>query len=261
MVLIFLGSGRSTVVIFLTIPLSILAALIGLYATGNTLNSMTLGGLALAVGRVVDDSIVVLENTVRHLGMGKRPLDAAKEAAEEVAMPVIVSTVTTIVVFFPVVFLPGLGRFLFSPLALSVAFAMIASYVLAMTLIPAYSARFMRQQEQRVEAETETHTSKLAGLAKKLEGLKDSYEYWLRKALRRRKAVLVAAGAAFAITLALYPLLGKELFPPIDAGQFTIRVRAASGTRIELSEALASDVEAVIRQVIPKNEINTIVAN
>ncbi len=124
MVLVFLGSARFTVVVTLTIPLSILAALIGLYATGNTLNSMTLGGLALAVGRLVDDSIVVLENTVRHLRMGKPALDAAREAAEEVAMPVIVSTITTVVVLSPVVFLTGLGRFLFSPLALSVAFAM-----------------------------------------------------------------------------------------------------------------------------------------
>src|SRR5712691_5183462 len=142
MVLVFLGSARFTVVIFLTIPLSILAAFIGLYATSNTLNSMTLGGLALAIGRLVDDSVVVLENTVRHLRMGKTALAAARDAAEEVAMPVIVSTVTTVVVFFPVVFLTGLGRFLFSPLALSVAFAMTASYILAMTLIPAYSARF-----------------------------------------------------------------------------------------------------------------------
>ncbi len=261
MVLLFLGSARFTIVIFLTIPLSILAAIIGLYATGDTLNSMTLGGLALAVGRLVDDSIVVLENTVRHLRMGKPALAAAREAAEEVAMPVIVSTITTIVVFFPVVFLTGLGRFLFSPLALSVAFAMIASYILAMTLIPAYSARFMRQGEQPVEGEAERHTGRFAVVARRLEGLKDKYEYWLRKALRRRKAVLVAASAAFVIALSLYPLLGKELFPPIDAGQFTIRVRAASGTRIELSEASASEVESVVREVIPKSEINTIVTN
>src|SRR5439155_512287 len=146
MVLVFLGSVRYTVVVSLTIPLSILAALIGLYATGNTLNSMTLGGLALAVGRLVDDSIVVLENTVRHLRMGKTAFEAARDAAEEVAMPVIVSTITTVVVLSPVVFLTGLGRFLFSPLALSVAFAMGASYVLAMTLIPAYSARFLKPE-------------------------------------------------------------------------------------------------------------------
>jgi CzcA family heavy metal efflux pump len=256
MVLLFLGSARFTVVIFLTIPLSILAAIIGLYATGNTLNSMTLGGLALAVGRLVDDSIVVLENTVRHLRMGKPPLTAAREAAEEVAMPVVVSTITTIVVFFPVVFLTGLGRFLFSPLALSVAFAMSASYVLAMTLIPTFSARFMRPEEQVPESAP----GRIAVVAKKLEGLKDIYEIWLRKVILRRKPVLAVAVVSVLVAVSLYPLLGKELFPPIDAGQFTILARAASGTRIELSEALASDIESVVREAIP-NEINTIVTN
>jgi CzcA family heavy metal efflux pump len=261
MVLIFLGSARSTVVIFLTIPLSILAALIGLYATGNTLNSMTLGGLALAVGRLVDDSIVVLENTVRHLRMGKRPLDAAKEAAEEVAMPVIVSTITTVVVFFPVVFLTGLGRFLFSPLALSVAFAMAASYVLALTLIPAYSVRFLDTEKEAVNEEGLKRRGVMAGLATRLEGLKDRYEVWLRRALARRGALLAAAGAIFAVALALYPILGKELFPPIDAGQFMILVRAPSGTRIELSEALSAQVENTVREVIPVKDLNTIVSN
>jgi len=259
MVLVFLGSARSTVVIFLTIPLSILAALIGLYATGNTLNSMTLGGLALAVGRLVDDSIVVLENTVRHLRMGKRPLEAAREAAEEVAMPVVVSTITTVVVFFPVVFLAGLGRFLFSPLALSVAFAMSASYVLALTLIPAYSAHFLR-----VGAPHEEHLEQhgvFGGLAARLERLKEIYEVWVRKAIGRRKPLLLAAGATFVAALALYPLLGKELFPPIDAGQFTILVRAPSGTRIELGEALSARIESAVREIIPPKELNTIVSN
>ena len=259
MVLVFLGSARFTTVVFLTIPLSILAALIGLYATGNTLNSMTLGGLALAIGRLVDDSIVVLENTVRHLRMGKAALAAASDAAEEVAMPVVVSTITTVVVFFPVVFLTGLGRFLFSPLALSVAFSMAASYVLAMTLIPAYSARFLKPEAERQEPEQ--RPSFFARVAAKLEGLKDIYERWLEKALARRRLVLIGAGSAFAMALALYPFLGKELFPPIDAGQFTILVRAPSGTRIELSEELASGVEAAVRDVIPAGEINTIVAN
>ncbi len=282
MVLVFLGSARFTVMIFLTIPLSILAALIALYATGNTLNSMTLGGLALAVGRLVDDSIVVLENTVRHLRMGKSPLTAARDAAEEVAMPVIVSTITTVVVFFPVVFLTGLGRFLFSPLALSVAFAMAASYVLAMTLIPAYSARFLKPEDRAVAAVSDrreesaseeprgesavrdrrySHGGMLAGLADRLEGIKDRYEGWLSKALARRRALLVTAGLTFAIVLGLYPFLGKELFPPIDAGQFTILVRAPSGTRIELSEDLASQVEAAVRETVPGRELNTIVSN
>src|SRR5260370_29335503 len=261
MVLVFLGSARSTVVIFLTVPLSILAALIGLYATGNTLNSMTLGGLALAVGRLVDDSIVVLENTVRHLRMGKRPLEAAKEAAEEVAMPVIVSTITTVVVLFQVVVWTGLGRFLFSPLALSVAFAMAASYVLALTLIPAYSARFLHAPEEVANEKGLGRSGHLAGLAARLESLKDRYEVWLRRALTRRRVVLVAAGVAFALALALYPFLGKELFPPIDAGQFTILVRASSGTRIELSEALSAQVENAVREIIPVKDLSTIVSN
>jgi len=257
-VLLFLGSARFTVVIFLTIPLSILAAMIGLYATGNTLNGMTLGGLALVVGRLVDDSIVVLENTVRHLRMGKAPPVAAKDAAEEVARPVIISTITTAVVFFPVVFLTGLGRFLFSPLAMSVVFAIAASYVLAMTLIPAYGAHFLRTEK---EVESPTATGIFSALAAKLERLKDAYERGVRKALARRRLLLASAGLAFAIALGLYLFLGKELFPPIDAGQFTILIRAPSGTRIELSEDLASGVEAAVREIIPREEINTIVTN
>jgi multidrug efflux pump subunit AcrB len=258
-VLLFLGSARFTLVIFLTIPLSILAAMIGLYATGNTLNGLTLGGLALVVGRLVDDSIVVLENTVRHLGMGKAPSVAAKDAAEEVARPVIISTITTGVVFFPVVFLTGLGRFLFSPLALSVVFAIAASYMLAMTLIPAYGAYFLHPEK---EAErSKAGSGSVGALAAKLEGLKDAYERGVRKALARRRLLLAGAGLAFAMALGLYLFLGKELFPPIDAGQFTILVRAPSGTRIELSEDLASRVEAAVREIIPRQEINTIVTN
>ncbi len=257
-VLLFLGNARSTIVVFLTIPFSILAAVIGLYATGNTLNSMTLGGLALAVGRLVDDSIVVLENTVRHLRMGRPPLEAAQDATSEVAMPVVVSTITTIVVFFPVVFLTGLGRFLFTPLALSVAFAMIASYVLAMTLIPAFSARFIRTTPEEASAEA---SNRYAGAAQRFERLRESYERWLQKALERRRLVVIAASAAFVIALLLYPFLGKELFPPIDAGQFTVRMRATSGTRIEVSEALSSEVEKAIRGAVPSSDIHTIVSN
>jgi CzcA family heavy metal efflux pump len=258
-VLIFLGSARFTVVIFMTIPLSILAAMIGLYSTGNTLNSMTLGGLALVVGRLVDDSIVVLENTVRHLRLGKQPLSAAKDAAEEVARPVIVSTITTAVVFFPVVFLTGLGRFLFSSLALSVVFAMTASYVLAMTLIPAYGAHFLHAQEK--EKASKVARSIFSSLTAKLEALTEAYERGVRKGLAHRRLLLAGAGLAFFIGLGIYPFLGKELFPPIDAGQFMVMVRAPSGTRIELSEELASQVEATVREAIPAKEINTIVAN
>src|SRR5713226_752763 len=145
MILIFIGSFRSMAIIFLSIPISLLAAVIGLFFTGDTINAMTLGGMALAVGRLVDDSIVVLENTHRHLGMGKGALKAASDGAEEVAMPVLVSTITTIVVFFPVIFLYGIGKYLFTPLALSVAFAMAASYLMAMTVVPLSMTYFYRR--------------------------------------------------------------------------------------------------------------------
>src|SRR5712692_10537961 len=134
-----------------TIPLSILAALIGLYFTGHSINAMTLGGLALAVGRLIDDAVVVLENTDRYLALGRTPADAALEGAAEVAMPVLVATITTIVIFFPVVFLTGIGKFLFTPLALAVAFAIAASYFVAMTIVPVYCARFLRRQPEAGE--------------------------------------------------------------------------------------------------------------
>ncbi|MGH9398552.1 MAG: efflux RND transporter permease subunit [Terriglobia bacterium] len=258
-VLLFLGSVRFSLVIFLTIPLSILAAMIGLYATHNTLNSMTLGGLALAVGRLVDDSIVVLENTVRHLRLGKQPAIAAEQGADEVKLPVIVSTITTVVVFFPVVFLTGLGRFLFSPLALAVAFAMAASYVVALTVIPAYSANFLHPQQG--SARQAARTGLLTALAAKFEDFSHVYERWLRKALAWRKTVLAAAVVTLVVAIGLYPFLGEELFPPVDAGQFTIYVRASSGTRIELSEQLALQVEAAVRHVVSAGDLNTIVTN
>jgi len=163
------------------------------------------------------------------------------------------------VVFFPVVFISGLGRFLFSPLALSVAFAMAASYVLALTLIPAYSSRFLHPEKEEVAS---THRrSLLVVVSSKLENLKDIYERWLRRALARKKILLATAGLAFVGALALYPLLGKELFPPIDAGQFTILIHGPSGMRIELSEDLAAKVEKAVRKVIPPQELNTIVTN
>ncbi len=143
MVLLFLGSVRSSTVIFLKIPLSIIFAIIGLFVTGNSTNSMTLGGLALAVGRLVDNAIVVLENITRHLSMGKLPSIAARDGAEEVALPVVVSTLTTTIVFLPVFFLKGVGHLLFTPLAVTVVLAMAASYVLAMTLVPVFAARLL----------------------------------------------------------------------------------------------------------------------
>ncbi len=257
MILTFLGSVRSTGIILLALPLSVLAAFIGLYFTNQTINSMTLGGLALAVGMLIDNGIVVLENIDRHLKLGERPREAALNGAKEVALPVLVSTITIIVVFFPVVFLTGMGKFLFTPLALAVAFAMAASYVMAQTLVPASAAKFLKE-----------HDAPLRGIGKfllrfesRFERFRSRYESLLATALARRKQVIATIVIVFVLSLVLYLFIGTELFPSLDAGQFMIRVRASSGTRVENTAELAREIEQFIRETIPGDEIHTIISN
>jgi len=268
MVLVFIGSVRSTVIIALTIPLSALAAVIGLYFTGNTLNAMTLGGLALVMGRLVDDPIVDIENTFRHLEMGKNPKRAALDSAMEIAMPVLVATITTVVVFFPVVFLFGMGKYLFTPLALSVAFAMFASYVLSRTLSPAFCAYFLKPQAR---GEKRAWLFRVCDAA--FESLKGGYTRLLRGALHARWVVVAAALVLLLASLLLYPLLGQELFPVTDAGQIVINVRVPSGTRIEHTEGLLTgksslpgaavkqSVEDVLKDIIPEADRQMIVTD
>jgi multidrug efflux pump subunit AcrB len=255
-ILLFLRSLRSTLIIAVAIPLSALAALIGLYFTESSLNIMTLGGLALVLGRLVDDAIVVLENTHRHVALGKPPARAALEAAGEVAMPVLVATITTAVVFFPVVFLSGLGRFLFTPLALTVAFAIGASYLVSMTLVPIACARFLGRREAREDAAAQP-PERRGPMAR----LEDACAGAVRAALRHRALVVAGCAALFAGTLLLHPRLGTELFPSVDAGQFTLRVRAPSGTRIERTEELVARVEDFLRERIPAGELAMLVSN
>ncbi|MBI2844664.1 MAG: efflux RND transporter permease subunit [Armatimonadetes bacterium] len=259
MILLFLGSFRSTLAISLSIPLSILAAFIGLYYSGNSVNAMTLGGLALAVGRLVDDAIVVLENTHRHVAMGKAPGEAAQDAAAEVAAPVLVATITTVVVFFPISFMAGIGKFLFMPLALSVGFAMMASYVLSMTLIPAFCARYLQEASPTVsEREPWGFAERVDRLFAKLQ---DAYGAALSSALRFRGRFLLAVAAVFLASLALVPSIGRELFPKVDAGQFTIQVRANSGRRVEDTEKMIARVEQSVRNHIPKQDIKMVISN
>jgi len=258
MILLFLGSVRSTLIIAVSIPLSVLAAFIGLFFTGHTLNVMTLGGLALVLGRLVDDAIVVLENTHRHLRMGKPPAQAALEAAGEVAMPVLVATITTAVVFFPVVFLTGLGRFLFTPLALSVTFAIAASYLVSMTLVPIACAKFFR-----------AHLPDVAHAAGPPRPLVDRFSLALADAcgrvvagaVRRRRLVLGGTAALFLASLLLFPRLGRELFPSVDSGQFTVLVRAPSGTRLEETEKLIAQVERVVRESVTERDLSLLISN
>ncbi len=255
MILLFLGSFRSTLVIALSIPLSVLAALIGLYFTGNSVNVMTLGGLAMVMGRLVDDAIVVLENTHRHLHMGKPPRQAALDAAGEVAMPVLVATITTAVVFFPVVFLTGMGRFLFTPLAITVTFAIAASYLFSMTFVPVFAARFFRAHLPGAAAPKPMLAERLtASLAQFFGGI-------VGVALRHRALACLSIVALCAAGGYLYPRIGRELFPGVDAGQFLVRVRAPSGTRIEETENLVARVEETLRDTIPPSDLSMLISN
>ncbi len=254
MVLLFLASVRSTVAILVSIPLSVVAAFGGLYFTGETVNLMTLGGLALAVGRVVDDAIVVLENVARHLEHGKSPRQAALDGASEVAMPVFISTVTTIIVFLPVVFLSGIGRYLFTPLGKSVAFAMAASYVFAMTFVPVFCARFLTKEA----AQAGEHSR----FARAFDRVAARYERSLAALIRRRRTAFALIGAAFAASVGLLaPRIGQEFFPMVDAGQFVLNVRTTPGMKVEKTEEYVAGIEELVRKVVPRDELDTIVSN
>jgi len=260
MILIFLGSFKSTLAIFLSIPLSILAATFGLYLNGSTINVMTLGGFALAIGRLVDDSVVVLENIDRHLVMGKSSEDAARDGAREVALPVFASTITTVIVFFPVMFLAGVAKYLFSALSLAVVLSMLASYVVAMTVIPIYCARFLTAEEAHVQ-ETGEGGGFLGAFNRMYERFAGWYARMLNRALDHKFAVIAAVTALFAVTMSGYGLIGTELFPRTDAGQFIINIRAPRGSRIEVTEELTKQIEQVIRTVIPARDLSMVVSN
>ena len=260
MILIFLGSFRSTLAIFLSIPLSILAGAFGLYMNGSTINIMTLGGFALAIGRLVDDSVVVLENINRHLAEGKLPMEAARIGAEEVALPVFASTITTCIVFFPVMFLFGVSKYLFGALALAVVLSMGASYLVAMSVIPIFCARFLTAADAIV-AEHSEGRGPLATFNRAYERFAGGYERHLERALNHKFVVIASVTILFVVSMALYPLLGTQLFPETDAGTFTINFRAPAGTRLELTTQLARQIERIIRQVIPPADLDTVVSN
>ncbi|MCI0640834.1 MAG: efflux RND transporter permease subunit [Gemmataceae bacterium] len=238
-VLLFIGSFRPMVVIALTIPLSALVAVIGLYFTGHTLNLMTLGGLALVMGRLVDDPIIDIENTFRHLDMGKSPMQAALDSAREIAMPVLVATITTVAVFFPVIFLYGMGKYLFQPLTLSVAFAMFASWLLSRTLSPAYNSYFLKPHQAGTKRFWLFRVCD-AGY----EQLKAGYAWTLQRAVRARWTVVPASLVLLVGSFGLFPFLGQELFPATDANQIVVNVRFPAGTRIEKSqERISGEIE------------------
>jgi len=260
MILIFLGNFKSTFAIFLSIPLSILAGIVGLYFSNATINVMTLGGFTLAIGRLVDDSTVVLENINRHLAAGEAPEIAAREGAEEVTYAVLASTITTIVVFLPVVFLFGVAKYLFSALALAVTFSMAASYVVSMSIIPIYCARYLTAKDA-LEAEEGGGHGPLAAFNRAYERFVDRFARLLDRVLDHKALLLGAVTAVFVGSMMMFPLLGTRLFPRTDAGKFVIDITTPVGTRLELTEATAKRIDHIIHRVIPPHDLKTVVAN
>ncbi len=260
MILVFLGNVRATAIIFTSIPLSLLTGITLLHMTGQTINIMTLGGLALAIGRLVDDSIVVLENTNRHIEMGEDLYSASLEGAGEVAMPVLASTIATMIVFSPVLFLVGKGKFLFTPLAAAVAFSMMASYLVSMTLVPVLSRWFMRP-----ESYYDSHDSALRRGFKKFDAafdkFRNGYREVLTQALKKQKTFSVMLAFAFVAALFLASQVGSEYFPSDDTGSFIISVRLPVGARVEWTDAYMAKLDGAIRRVIPQKDIVHIVAN
>ncbi len=253
--LLFLGNFRSTFIVALSIPLSIMFAFIGLYFTGNTINSMTLGGIALAIGLLVDDSIVVLENIDKHLKSGKVPAKAAFDGAREVAMPVLVTTLTIIIVFFPIVFLTGTAKYLFTPLAVVVSLAMIGSRFISMTLVPIMAAALFK-----THSENDRQTGLLGAFDRGFHKLTERYSRMIEKVLRYRWWVIGTVTILFALSIYGFGKIGTELFPKMDVGQISIDVRMESGTRIENSEAVITAVENFIRQETGE-DLNIIISN
>ena len=245
-VLAFLRNWRATVVIVLAIPISILTSLIGMYFTGNTINAMTLGGLALAVGILIDQAIVVVDNIERHLDAGEGRLQSAWVGTTEVAVPLFVSTATFMVIFFPVLFLSGLAKFLFAPLSVAVIFAVIASYMIAIFFVPVAAAYFMKHGR----AKSSNSGDDLAGPSEPQGWLIRGYRVLLLGALRMKWLVLLISVVLFVGALAVTSGTGRELFPPVDSGQFTIYVRAPSGTRLEETERIIKQIENVLAEEV-----------
>jgi len=265
MILIFLGSWRSTLIIAVSIPLSILTSIIILSAIGQTINIMTLGGLALAVGILVDDATVEIENINRNLAQGKEIIQAILDGAQQIAIPAFVSTLSICIVFVPMFFLTGVARYLFVPLAEAVVFAMMASYLLSRTLVPTM-ARFLLKAHEEESAEKSLSSRnplvRVQGRFELLfERLRNGYRGILQQCLAHRIIFPLIFLALCVCSFALLPWLGEDFFPSVDAGQIKLHLRAPTATRIEETAALCEDVERAIHEEIPANEIESVIDN
>ncbi|RZL95323.1 MAG: efflux RND transporter permease subunit [Variovorax sp.] len=263
MVLLFLGNWRSTLIIAITIPLSILASVIVLYMLGETLNLMTLGGLALSVGILVDQAIVTIENIERHLHMGKPLIEAIDTGAGEIGTAAFVSTLCICIVFVPMFFLSGVARFLFVPLAEAVVFAMLASYILSRTLVPTLVMLLMSGVHGADSADRKPSLLQRTYRAfdRQFERVRRAYTLVLSALLSRRGRFIAFFLGFCVLSCALFPVLGRDFFPSVDGGQIRLHMRAATGTRIEETARLADAVEQAIRELIPRDQLETILDN
>jgi len=271
MILIFLGSVRATSAVLLSIPLSAVAAFVVLAMMGSTVNTMILGGMALAFSRVIDNSVISLENIYRHLEMGALPAVAAEVGGSEVSLAVLAATLVDVVDFFPVVFLYGVSKFLFSALALAFSLSLLASFVVAMTVIPLFCSRFLKQHAPAGgggEHPVPDHPGSKsigdrfnAGFNRGFTKVLDFYERLVRRALVRPGWTVAALLAVFLVSMAIFPFLSVAFFPRTDAGQFTINMKVPTGTRIEVTEQYVKKVEDLIHRVVSPHDFKMVVSN
>jgi hydrophobic/amphiphilic exporter-1 (mainly G- bacteria), HAE1 family len=264
MILVFLGSLRATAAVFLSVPLSALATFICLSFGDNSINAMVLGGLALAFSRLIDNSVVVLENIFRHMELGEPPAVAAEKGGQEVALPVLAATLTTSIVFFPVIFLYGVSKFLFTALALSVVLALFASYFVAMTVVPLFCAKLIRAPATHASQEhapTNAMERFNSWFNARFQAMLGRYDVAISAALRRPQLTLAVLLGAFVLSLGLLPLVGLAYFPRTDPGQFVINLKTPTGTNVAITEDAVAKVEKIVREEVLPQDLNLIVSN
>jgi multidrug efflux pump subunit AcrB len=265
MILLFLGSMRATAAVFLSIPLSVLVTFFILHSADKTINSMVLSGLALAFSRLIDDSVVVIENIYRHIELGEDPKVAAVKGANEVALAVLAIMLVAVVVFFPVTLLFGVSKYLFSALALGVVLALFASYFDAVTVVPLFCAYFLKPAHHQLDSVPQEKRSWgrrfHEGFNTRFEKMLMVYEKYVRKTLERPREALLIFAAIFLLSFIFIPFIGVSFFPRSDAGQFVINLKAPTGTRIEVTNNYVKQVEDIVHQLVRPGDLNTVVSN
>ncbi|HEY1757580.1 MAG TPA: efflux RND transporter permease subunit [Bryobacteraceae bacterium] len=260
-ILVFLGSARATGAVLLSIPISTLAAFVVLSLMGTTINTMILAGLALAFSRVIDNSVISLENIYRHLEMGSTPVIAATMGGAEVNLAVLAATLVDVVDFFPVTLLFGVSKFLFSALALSFVLAMLASYVVAMTVIPLFCSRFLKAIPPGEGHDSHGGKGFNAAFNRGFNHVLDAYEWAVRGALKHPGLTVAALVGVFVASLGIFPFVGRAFFPQTDAGQFTANIKVPTGTRIEVTNDYVARIEDMIRAVVDPKDLNMVLSN